>query len=458
MIAALPVTTIAQACGGQLIGHPLAPTTAITGLAIDSRRIKSGDLFAALPGARADGHDFASVAMDQGAAALLVQRQVEIDCPQIVVDDCQRALADVARLARQPYGGVMLGVTGSAGKTTTKNLLHAVLSKAGRTLATEGNLNNELGVPLTLSRLDLATEFAVIEMGAGKPGDIAVLQQMVKPDISVLLTVVPAHIEHYGHLDAIADTKAAILDGLSTEGLAVVNGDLPWADQWRQRAAPAQVITFGFSKGVDYRAKHIQLNGFAGSECQIKTPQGDVVITLALPGRQGIANALATVAVAQSLGISNKAICEGLQSVLPAKGRGQLYIVNDEVQVIDDSYNANPSAVSAAIEVLATCSGRRRLVLGSMLELGQDSDLQHRAIGVAAREAGIDDLWVVGELALPAAAGFGPGACVFDSVDTLCEREPQCEGADVVLVKASRGAALDRLVTTWVGKQESRAC
>jgi len=227
MIAALPVTTIAQACGGQLIGHPLAPTTAITGLAIDSRRIKSGDLFAALPGARADGHDFASVAMDQGAAALLVQRQVEIDCPQIVVDDCPRALADVARLARQPYAGVMLGVTGSAGKTTTKNLLHAVLSKAGRTLATEGNLNNELGVPLTLSRLDAATEFAVIEMGAGKPGDIAVLQQMVKPDISVLLTVVPAHIEHYGHLDAIADTKAAIFDGLSTEGLAVINGDLP---------------------------------------------------------------------------------------------------------------------------------------------------------------------------------------------------------------------------------------
>ena len=154
MIAALTVATIAEACGGQLIDHPLAATTAITGLAIDSRRIKSGDLFAALPGARADGHDFASVAMDQGAAALLVQRQVEIDCPQIVVDDCQRALADVARLARQPYGGVMLGVTGSAGKTTTKNLLHAVLSKAGRTLATEGNLNNELGVPLTLSRLD----------------------------------------------------------------------------------------------------------------------------------------------------------------------------------------------------------------------------------------------------------------------------------------------------------------
>ncbi len=458
MISAIPVTAIARACGGRLNQHPLAEAAKINGLAIDSRVVQSGDLFAALPGERVDGHDFAERAAQQGAAALLVQRELDADCPQIVVKDCQQALASVGRLAREQYDGVLVGITGSAGKTTAKNLLRAVLAGVGRTLATEGNFNNELGVPLTLSRLDPAIEFAVLEMGAGKPGDIAYLQRMVKPTVGVLLTVAPAHIEHFDSLDAIAETKAAILDDLPANGLAVINGDLPWVEQWRERATPAHVVTFGFGKGVDVRAKNIELLGFKGSTCRVKTPSGDFSLALALPGRQGIANALAAIAVAHSFGISNKVICEGLRSVQPAVGRGQAVTLPNGTCLVDDSYNANPAAVKAGIDVLAACAGRRRLILGSMLELGADSDALHREVGLAARDAGIEELWAVGERAAQAVIAFGLGGRVFESVATLCDAEPECHGADTVLVKASRGAALDVLVSHWTANKEQAAC
>jgi len=458
VIGPISASDVAQSCGGRLVPGVGSETQKIKGLAIDSRQVRPGDLFAALPGERVDGHAFAAQAANDGASAVLVERQLDVSCAQIIVADVERAVGDVGRLARQNYPGVLVGVTGSAGKTTAKNLLAAVLKTAGNTLATVGNLNNELGVPLTLAALKPTTEFAVVEMGAGKPGDIAYLQTIARPSVAVLLGVAPAHIEYFGSLDAIAETKAAILDDLSPSSLAVINGDSPYSPAWAARAAPAQVVTFGFDKGVDVRAKDVRLRGFKGSQFKVVTAQGVLAVELAVPGKQGVANALAAIAVGLSLGLSHAAITRALASVAPAAGRGAPLVLANGVQLIDDTYNANPLSVDAALEVLATCSGSRRFVLGSMLELGDQTTQYHRDVGVKARALGIDELWTVGELAKQAAESFGDGHCCYPTVDALLAAQPRCVNADTVLVKASRGAALDRLVNAWQNTEGSGKC
>ncbi len=458
MIEPLSLTDFAQSCGGRVVPSAAGKAVKIKGLAIDSREVRAGDLFAALPGEHVDGHSFAAQAANDGASAVLVERQLDVPCAQIVVPSVERAVGEFGCLARKHFTGVLVGVTGSAGKTTAKNLLAAVLKEAGNTVATRGNLNNELGVPLTLSTLKPTTEFAVVEMGAGKPGDIAYLQTLVQPTVAVLLGVAPAHIEYFDSLDAIAETKGAILDGLAPTGLAVINGDLPWSAAWKARAAPAQVVTFGFNKGVDVRAKDIELHGFAGSRFKAVTAQGAMAVELALPGRQGVANALAAIAVGQSLGLSHAAITRALGSVKPAAGRGAPTLLANGVRLIDDTYNANPLSVAAALEVLASCPGRRRVVLGSMLELGEQAQQFHRDMGSKARALGIDELWAVGELAQLAAQAFGDSRYCYPTVEALLAAHPSCAHANTVLVKASRGAALDRLIDVWQGAEGSGKC
>lgn len=458
MIEPISISDFAQSCGGRVVPSAEGNVATIKGLAIDSRQVRDGDLFAALRGERADGHSFAAQAANDGASAVLVERQLDVPCAQIIVANVERAVGDFGRLARKNYAGVLVGVTGSAGKTTAKNLLAAVLKAAGNTVATSGNLNNELGVPLTLSSLKPTTEFAVVEMGAGKPGDIAYLQSLVRPTVAVLLSVAPAHIEHFASLDAIAETKGAILDGLAPTGLAVINGDLRWSTTWAERAAPARVVTFGFNKGVDVRAKDIELRGFGGSRFKAVTTQGSMAVELALPGRQGVANALAAIAVGQSLGLSHAAITRALASVTPAAGRGAPTLLPNGVCLIDDTYNANPLSVAAALDVLASCSGRRRVVLGSMLELGEQAQQYHRDMGSKARALGIDELWAVGELAQLAAEAFGESSHGYPTVEALLAAHPNCNNANTVLVKASRGAALDRIIDVWQRKEGSDKC
>lgn len=458
MIESISAHAVAEACQGRYIPGVSHKVAKIKGLAIDSRQVRAGDLFAALPGERVDGHTYAVQAANDGASAVLVEREVDVPCAQIVVGNVERAIGEFGRLARQAYGGVLVGVTGSAGKTTAKNLLAAILKEAGNTVATSGNLNNELGVPLTLATLKPTTEFAVVEMGAGKPGDIAYLQTIVRPTVAVLLSVAPAHIEYFASLDAIAETKGAILDGLSETGLAVINGDLPWSKAWADRAAPANVVTFGFEKGVDVRAKDIRLNGFGGSRAKVVTPQGVLTLELALPGRQGVANALAAIAVGLSLGLSHAAITRALSRVKPAAGRGAPQFLPGNVVLVDDTYNANPLSVSAALDVLAGCSGRKRFVMGSMLELGSQAAQHHCEVGAKARALGIDELWAIGDLAALAAECFGDTSHCYPSVEALLDAHPACINADTVLVKASRGAALDRLVHAWQHTERSGKC
>ena len=456
MIAPLSVREFAGRCGAEL-HHSADSLLKISGLAIDSRRVKPGDLFVAIPGIKVDGHDYVTAAYERGAGAALVQHKVHSPLPQLVVSDAEAALQAFGAMTREAYEGVLIGITGSAGKTTAKNMLAEILSGAGKVVATKGNQNNELGVPLTLADLNTDTEYAVLELGAGKPGDIARLCEMACPNVAVLLNVAPAHLAHFGSLDAISNTKGALLDDLPEEGLALINGDDLYADAWRQRAQPTRCLTFGLNQPADYQAFELQLKGFSGSTFVLKTPEQSFEVQVNVPGRQGVYNALAAAAVADALGISATTIREGLAAVKPAPGRGCVEVLTNGVSLIDDTYNANPLAVRAAIDVLATESGCRRLVLGAMLELGHDEEKLHAEIGASAREAGIDELWAVGPEAAPAAAAFGERARCFTDATELLEFSPALLGADTTLVKASRGAQLEVIVNQWL-TEGKRSC
>lgn len=454
MITPLSVADFAARCGAHL-HHDDDSLSIISGLAVDSRVVKPGDLFVAIPGAKADGHDYVNAAFERGAGAALVQQEVNSSIPQVIVGDAEAALRTFGAMIRADYDGILVGITGSAGKTTAKNMLAEILSRAGKVVSTTGNQNNELGVPLTLAELHGDTEYAVLEMGAGKPGDIARLCEMARPNIAVLLNVAPAHLANFGSLDAISETKGALMDDLPADGLAVVNGDDVHVTHWRQRAAPTRCLTFGLNGDADYCASDLQLQGFSGSTFMLQTPEQTFEVTVNVPGRQGVYNALAAAAVADALGVSALSIREGLGAVNPASGRGCVEVLSDDVALIDDSYNANPLAVRAAIDVLASEPGRRRLVLGAMLELGPDEEKLHFEIGTYAQEAGIDELWIVGAEAAPAAVAFGEGAHCFADAAEVLEFSPRLVGANTTLVKASRGARLEVLVSQWLAEGKS---
>lgn len=428
--------------GGELIGVNVG----ITGLSIDSRVVHSGDLFAAIKGSRVDGHDYAHKALSGGASALLTERVLEGLSPQLVVSDVVKATGDFGYLKRADFSGKVIGITGSAGKTTTKNLLSAALSSAGPVLATQGNRNNELGVPLTLAGLSEEHVFAVIEMGAGKPGDIASLCEIVVPDVSILLNASAAHLAHFDSVAEIADTKGEILRGLRDQGLAVINADQTWIPHWRQQAGAARQVTFGFSDSADYRACDVMSAGIRGSQFRLRGQGVEVDVTLSLPGQQHVYNALAALAAAIELGIAPELAVAGIAGITPQAGRGLVTADRFGGRVVDDCYNANPAAVRAALECLACESGHRLMILGPMLELGAQTPELHREIGVYAREQGIDQLITVGELAEPAAEGFGKGSLCFEDQQSLMTNFPALPADHLIWVKGSRGAALESLV------------
>ena len=439
---AVSLNALRDRTGGELIGADVS----LTGLSMDSRLARSGDLFAAIKGARLDGHDYARNALAGGASALLTERMLEGLSPQLVVSDVVRAAGDFGYLKRADFSGTVIGITGSAGKTTTKNLLSAALAAAGPVLATQGNRNNELGVPLTLAGLSEEHLFAVIEMGAGKPGDIASLCEIVMPDVSILLNASAAHLAHFDSVAEIADTKGEILRGLRDRGLAVINADQPWLPHWRQQAGAARQATFGLSDSADYRACDVSNGGLSGSRFRLMGPGIEVDVSLSLPGQQHIYNALAALTAAIELGVAPELAAAGIADIKSEAGRG--LVSNDRFggRVVDDCYNANPAAVRAALECLAHESGHRVMILGPMLELGPQTPELHREIGAYARERGVDQLIVVGEMAEPAAEGFGEGAMRFEDQQSLMADFPALPTDHLIWVKGSRGAALESLV------------
>lgn len=451
MMPAVELSSIARHVGGVLQGDAVT----VTGLTIDSRQVHRGDLFAALSGERVDGHDFVQAAVDGGAAGVLVRRPLALEVPQVIVEDVRAALGRVSALNRALFRGPVVAITGSAGKTTAKNMLAAILAQQGPTVATLGNLNNELGVPLTLARLAADTHFAVIEMGAGAPGDIAYLCDIAAPTVSILLNASAAHLAHYDNVQAIADTKGEILDGLAPGGVAIINADSPYTSQWSDRAQGARVVRFGVGEQADCRALRIAYQGYQGSRFTLSFGEVCVDIALAIPGLPGVMNALAAAAAALVLGCSPEQVADGLASYPAQAGRGLVLRSGSGASIIDDTYNANPASVKAAIDVLAQSVGRRVLILGPMLELGRDSERLHEEVGAYSAAAGIDELWAIGEMAAAIARGFGPQTKCYPDNATAIQSLSPLSARDTVLVKGSRGAALETVVAALAGQGDA---
>jgi len=413
----------------------------------DSRTAHPGDLFVALRGERFDGHDFLAQVQAAGVAAALVATPIAGDMPQLQVADTQRALGLLGAYNRQMYRGPLVAITGSSGKTTVKNMVQAVLSRRGETLATQGNLNNEIGVPLTLLRLHPGLAFAVVEMGAARAGDIDWLCELARPTVALLLNAMPAHLQGFGSVEGVAAAKGEIFDRLGPSDVAVINADQPFAKQWRKRAGAATVVDFALHQAAAISARNIQGRGVEGTSFTASTPVGEIAMRIALPGLHNVANALAAVAVGLACDVPLMDIRDGLESLQPVDGRVRALRSPEGACVIDDCYNANPGSVRAAIDLLAACSGRRTLVLGAMRELGDNSSGFHREIGDYARAAGIDQLWGVGpELAICVAA-FGEQGRFFEDRDAVLAAVAGAFGPqDTVLIKGSRSAGMERVL------------
>ena len=448
----LTADDLTRLTGGRLIRRSLQP---IRGGAVDSREVTPGRLFVALPGERTDGHRFLGEAVARGAAALIVTREPEgvmaaADVTIVRVPDGLAALGAVAAGWRTRFSPLVAGVTGSIAKTSTKEAVATVLARRFRTLRSEGNRNNEIGLPLTLLELDPEHEAVVLEMGMYVGGEIADLARIARPRIGVVTAVQPVHLSRIGSIEAIERAKAELVEALAPDGTAVLNADDPRVRAMADRTA-ADVVTYGFAADADVGADDVASAGLAGMQFTLRTVRGRHPVAIPTLGRLAVHNALAAVAVGLAAGLSIGEIAAGLADGWAAPHRSEVVRLSG-VTIVDDSYNASPTSVAAALELLSGLPGRRVAVLGEMLELGEGHEAGHRAVGAAAA-AVADLLVVVGRPAAGIAAaareiGLDPARVIEapDRETALDALLPRLGHGDVVLVKASRGAALDLLV------------
>jgi UDP-N-acetylmuramoyl-tripeptide--D-alanyl-D-alanine ligase len=431
------------------------------GVSTDTRDLRTGQLFVALHGPNFDAHQFLSTAAEIGAAAAMVDRQASASLPLLKVADTRMALGQLAAAWRAQFRLPVLAVTGSNGKTTVKEMTAAILAQAGSVLATQGNLNNDIGVPLTLFNLATEHRYAVIEMGANHPGEIASLCKIARPAIATITLCAPAHLEGFGSVEGVARAKGEIVSGLADDGVAILNADDPYVDLWRGLAGRRRIVTFGLSTGADVTAQIDSAGDPARSRFILVTPLGEVGIDMPLAGRHNVMNALAAAAAAQSAGVDLDAIRRGLQGMHPVKGRLVVKQAVGGTRLIDDTYNANPSSLRAAIDVLVRYPGQHWLVLGDMGELGEQSQQLHHEAGDYARSRGVHRIFALGELSRSCVAGFGSGAEHFASAESLIEAlrdaiEAAPAGTASVLVKGSRSMRMERVVQALA--TEATAC
>ena len=443
----LDIATAALAIGARHIG----PNAVFDRVTTDSRSLRPGDLFVGIRGERFDGQAFADQALSAGAAAVMVEAGAQILAPNarvIEVDDSRLALGRLAAFWRGRYLSPLVAVTGSNGKTTVKEMLAAILRQvAGESgvLATAGNLNNDIGMPLTLLRLDSRHRYAVVEMGMNHLGEIAYLSRLAKPTVALINNAGTAHIGELGSVDAIARAKGEIFEGLQTNGTAIINSDDASAGYWRGLVRGRPVVDFGLDRKAAVSARY-ELTAFA-SLVTFRTPRGEFVATLGVPGLHNIKNALAAVACAHVLDVPETAITAGLASYAGMKSRLQRKRHASGALVIDDTYNANPESMQAAIAVLAAYPGRTIFVMGDMGELGGNAEAMHATIGEFAKRAGVHALFTLGEMSAAAARSFGEGARHFASVDELVDAlAGSLEHGSTVLVKGSRFMRMERVV------------
>ncbi|HEY0940821.1 MAG TPA: UDP-N-acetylmuramoyl-tripeptide--D-alanyl-D-alanine ligase [Steroidobacter sp.] len=420
-----------------------------TSVSTDTRTIKEGALFVALAGPTFDGHDFVITAAQNGAAAALVARPMPVDLPQVVVADPLAALSTFAREWRRQFKIPVVGVTGSNGKTTTKELIGSILSQLGPTLVTRGNLNNHIGVPLTLLQLTAEHRYAVIEMGASHLGEIAHLASLAEPTIGIVTNAGAAHLEGFGSLQGVANGKGELFQSLPTEGVAVINADDKYASLWRDMRTADRVLTFGFEQPADFVAHKVrEVSGETGFriDFDLVTPDGTLPATIPLAGLHNLRNALGAAAAARAAGTEVAQIVSGLAAMKTVAGRLELKPAINGAFIVDDSYNANPSSLKAGLDAMRAFGGKRWLVLGEMRELGDASNELHAEVGRYARQAGIERLLAVGEGAHFAVEAFGPGGQWFADVDALIRdaRSSLTTGV-AVLIKGSRSNRLERV-------------
>ncbi len=440
--------------GARLVG----PDASFDGVSTDSRKVKAGALFVALVGETFDAHDFLDQVAGQGVAAVVVSRLPEgWTLPAIVVPDTLVALGRIAHVWRAQFDIPVIGVTGSNGKTTVKEMIASILAAAvgeDARLATQGNLNNEIGVPLTLFRLDASHRAAVVELGMNHPGEIGRLSAIATPTVGLVNNAQREHQEFMHTVEAVARENGSVLQSLSNDGVAVFPGDDPYTDLWRGLAG-CKVMTFGLSAACDVRATHVA--GDFGSELHVLAPGAQFGVKLAAAGEHNVRNALAAIACALGAGVDQAAIVRGLEAFAPVGGRLQRKQAGNGATVIDDTYNANPDSMRAAIDVLAACPAPRILVVGDMGEVGAQGKEFHEEIGAYAASRGIETVLATGELARHLAAS---GARHYEQFDELLAALDEKLGGNTkatVLVKGSRFMKMERVVqhltgSTTIGK------
>ncbi|MFK3846354.1 MULTISPECIES: UDP-N-acetylmuramoyl-tripeptide--D-alanyl-D-alanine ligase [Stenotrophomonas] len=453
------LSLIAHWAGGEIHGDDVA----IDAISNDTRQMSPGSLYVALRGERFDGHDFGTDAQARGASALLVERLLPLDLPQVLVADSELALARIAAGMQRDRNTGVFAITGSNGKTSVKTLLLDILRQHAQVAhkvvhANPGNFNNEIGLPLAVIAAPEDADFAVYEMGAGKPGDIAYLTDIVRPRWSLVNNIAAAHLERMGSLQGVASTKGAIYAALPADGVAVINADdafAPWFEQHFIGTPPrCGVLRFGLDHTADVSASAIRFDA-AGSHFLLHTPAGEAEVALPLPGRHNIGNALAATALALAAGIPLQHIVAALAVTEPVPGRQIAHRLPNGAVLVDDSYNANPGSLAAAIDALASSGQDAWLVLGDMRELGPDAVALHAQAGQRARQGGIKRLYTLGPLSAAASAAFGDGGRHFQTHDALARALQDDLHAGVrCLVKGSRGSAMDKIVKALLAQGE----
>ena len=439
--------------GGRLVAaDPGEPPLRLTGVSTDTRAVRPGELFVALRGERHDAHDFLGQALEAGAAALMVERWAPgCRAPALCVDDTRRGLGEIAAGWRRRFALPLIAVTGSNGKTTVKEMIASVLAahvgEAAR-LATRGNLNNEVGVPLTVLRLDASHRAAVIELGMNRPGEIAWLARIAQAGVALVNNAQREHQEFLGSVEATARENGEAIAALPADGVAVYPGDDPHAPIWRGLAGARRTLTFGTDASCAVRAAAGSRPG--GFEMSIEG--APLAVALAIDGAHNVRNALAAAACCHAIGVPAATIAAGLAGFRPAAGRLRRLTATTGAAVIDDSYNANPDSVRAAIDVLAQCAAPRVLVLGDMAEVGDEGPAFHAEVGAYARSRGLERLLAFGPASVATAAAFGDGAEHLPTIEDVCWRATKLASPQAtVLVKGSRSARMERVVRALAG-------
>lgn len=444
------LSEIAKVTNGTHVGSDVEVASA----SIDTRAIQSGDLYIAIKGHQFDGNEFVEKAKQAGAAAAILNENFTSKLPHILVNDTRLALGQLAGAWRNKVSAKVVGITGSNGKTTVKEMTAAVLGGAGSVLFTKGNLNNDIGVPLTLFQLSEHHRYAVIEMGANHLGEIAYTSTIVKSDAVILNNAGAAHIEGFGSLDGIAKGKGEIIETLKPDGVAVLNKDDKYFGYWLSIAGSRKVLSFGLSEGADITARNIQteiINNAFATTFDLMASSTTLKVNLKLAGQHNVLNALAATAAGLALGLNLVQIKAGLESVNPVTGRMQPLVGKLGNIIIDDTYNANADSLKVGLDVLVNCKGKHWVVLGAFGELGPESPRIHEEIGKLISSKGVVRLLALGSDAKNTARGFGKGATFFDSQDELIGTlKNELKGGETILIKGSRTQRMENIAAALV--------